>query len=104
MKITSSKCWTETFQFKEGHSFSDRQKRSCENVFLTLETDEGYQGWGMAAPDEIITGETSGSVLLAYQNYIEACMHDENPFYYSRLYEELRDKIPGQASALAMIE
>ena len=105
MKITSSNCWTESFRFKEGYSFSqEHSKGFCDNVFLTLETDEGYQGWGMAAPDEVITGEDAASVIDAYNNHIESCMKGENPFYYSRLYEELRDKIPGQASALAMIE
>ncbi|HUR30534.1 MAG TPA: dipeptide epimerase [Saprospiraceae bacterium] len=105
MKITSSNCWTETFNFNEGYSFSSEHNRSCcDNVFLTLETDEGLQGWGMAAPDEIITGEDSASVLAAYKNHIEVCLKGENPFFFSRLYEELRDKIPGQASALAMTE
>jgi L-alanine-DL-glutamate epimerase-like enolase superfamily enzyme len=104
MRITSSRCWNETLKFREGYTSGLENKLSCENVFLTLETDEGFQGWGMAAPDEIITGETAESVLAAYNNHIEACMHNENPFFFSRLYEELRDKIPGQASALAMIE
>ena len=66
MKIISSNCWTETFRFKEGYSFvSDRQKNSCDNVFLTLETDDGYQGRGMAAPDEVVTGEDAASVMKA---------------------------------------
>lgn len=76
----------------------------CDNVFLTLETNEGFRGWGMAAPDSIITGEDVASVMEAFRNHIEPCLHGENPFYYSRLNEELRDKIPGQPSALAMVE
>ena len=104
MKITSSNCWLETFKFREGFSFSDDTKTTCDNIFLTLETDEGFQGWGMAAPDEIITGEDALSVLKAYKDHIADCLRGEDPFFYSRLYEELRDKIPGQASALAMVE
>jgi L-Ala-D/L-Glu epimerase len=105
MKITSSKCWLETFKFREGYSFDNENRPgSCENVFLTLETDDGFQGWGMAAPDEIITGEDSQSVLKAYKNHIEDCMKGQSPFFFSRIYEELRDKIPGQSSALAMSE
>lgn len=105
MKITSSNCWLETFKFREGYSISETEDRiTCDNVFLTLETEEGLQGWGMAAPDEVITGEDALSVLKAYKDHIEACLLGENPFFYSRLYEELRDKIPGQASALCMVE
>lgn len=105
MKITSSNCWAETFRFKEGYSFvSDSQKSSCDNVFLTLETDDGYQGRGMAAPDEVVTGEDAASVMKAYKDHIEACLKGEEPFFYSRLYERLREVIPGQSSALAMVE
>ncbi len=105
MKIKSSNCWVGSFKFKEGYSFSnDENMNGCENVFLTLETESGLQGWGMAAPDKIITGEDAESVQTAYKNHIEACVKGENPFFYSRLYEELKDVIPGQASALAMAE
>ncbi len=105
MKIASSNCWVESFRFAEGYSFSNEKNQGhCDNVFLTLETEDGFQGWGMAAPDEIITGEDAESVLKAYHDYIEPCMKGEDPFFYSRLYEELRDKIPGQPSALAMVE
>src|SRR5687768_17344672 len=93
MKITSSNCWLETLKFREGYSFDHENKPdSCDNVFLTLETDEGLQGWGMAAPDEVITGEDAQSVLKAYKNHIEDCMKGENPFFFSSIYEELRDK------------
>ncbi len=105
MKIISSSCWIESFKIKESSFYaSQRPVAAYENVFLTLETDDGYKGWGMAAPDKVITGEDPASVMKAYSNHIESCMKGENPFFFSRLYEELRDKIPGQASALAMVE
>ncbi len=105
MKITSSNCWVEIFKFREGYSFTNEDHaQRCANVFLTLETEDGYQGRGMAAPDEIITGEDEITVTEAYKNHIESCMKGEDPFYYSRLYEQMRDVIPGQASALAMVE
>lgn len=105
MKIKSSSCWIENFSFSEGYSSaSDKEATACENVFLTIETDEGLTGWGMAAPDEIVTGENAGSVVAAYKQHIESCLAGENPFFYSRLNEELRDFIPGQSSALAMVE
>lgn len=105
MKIISSECWVEHFKVKEDHA-ADRKGVSpvWENVFLTLETDEGLTGWGMAAPDMVVTGEDAGSVLSDYHGHIEACMKGENPFYYSRLYEELREALPGKASSLAMVE
>ncbi len=105
MKITASNCWVQHFKFKEGYSIAYEENiTQCDNVFLTLETDEGLIGSGMAAPDLRITGEDADSVLKTYHSHIESCMKGEDPFYYSRLYEELREAIPGQSSALAMVE
>lgn len=105
MKITASNCWVESFAIRDRRGItSHTDSRAYENVFLTLETDEGLTGWGMAAPDKVVTGEEAGSVLKAYHGHIEACVKGENPFYYSRLYEEMREALPGQSSALAMVE
>ncbi|HEX5113473.1 MAG TPA: dipeptide epimerase [Saprospiraceae bacterium] len=105
MKIVSSECWLEHFALKESYSIAYEDNIShCDNVFLTLQTDDGFIGHGMAAPDEVVTGENAQSVLKAYSSHIADCMKGENPFYYSRLYEELREALPGQSSALAMVE
>ncbi len=105
MKIIASECWAEKFELKESYSIAyQKDITHCDNVFLTLETESGLTGWGMAAPDMIVTGEDTAAVLQSYHGHIEACMKGENPFYYSRLYEELREALPGQASALAMVE
>jgi len=105
MKIVASDCWVERFTLKESYSIAYEDDISyCDNVFLTLRTDDGFIGYGMAAPDAVVTGEDAQSVLTAYSSQIEDCMKGENPFYYSRLYEELREALPGQSSALAMVE
>ncbi|MEO6130953.1 MAG: dipeptide epimerase, partial [Saprospiraceae bacterium] len=104
MKIIASNCWVQHFILKEGYSIAYENINECDNIFLTLETDEGYVGYGMAAPDALITGEDAASVLATYHSHIEACLKGEDPFFYSRLYEELREAIPGQSSALAMVE
>src|SRR6187401_1532349 len=105
MKIVASDCWVERFTLKESYSIAYEDNISyCDNVFLTLRTDDGFIGYGMAAPDAVVTGEDAQSVLTAYSSQIEDCMKGEDPFYYSRLYEELREAIPGQSSALAMVE
>ncbi len=105
MKIIASTCWVQHFILKEGYSIAyEADINSCDNVFLRLETDNGFVGHGMAAPDMMVTGEDATSVSNTYNNHIEAVMKGEDPFFYSRLYEELREAIPGQSSALAMVE
>jgi len=105
MKIISSNCVVRHFHFSEGYSIAyEEDINQCDNIFLTLETDTGLIGCGMAAPDLRITGEDADSVMSTFQSHIEPCVKGEDPFYYSRLYEELREAIPGQSSALAMVE
>ena len=105
MKIVASECWVENFKLKESYSIAYGDEiTECDNVFLTLETDDGLTGWGMAAPDKIVTGEDAAAVLKSYQGHIAAVMKGEDPFFYSRLYEELRAALPEQSSALAMVE
>ncbi len=54
MKIVASDCWVEHFTLKESYSIAYEDDIShCDNIFLTLDTDDGYIGWGMAAPDDV---------------------------------------------------
>ena len=89
MKIIASECWAEKFELKESYSIAyQKDITHCDNVFLTLETESGLTGWGMAAPDMIVTGEDTAAVLQSYHGHIEACMKGENPFYCVKLYPD----------------
>ncbi len=105
MRIKSTECWVERLPLKpEFQTLEESQDPYWINVFMKINTEEGLTGWGMAAPDEVITGEDEHSILQTHKQFIDPILKGENPFYYSRLYEFLREQIPGQASALAMME
>lgn len=104
MKITASSCWKYSFSLKPEILEEIGSHETYENVILKLETDSGYTGYGIAAPDTKTTGEDVESVLKAYKDHIEPSIHNHDPFFFSRIYETLWKLMPFSVSALAMVE
>ncbi|HEM46835.1 MAG TPA: dipeptide epimerase, partial [Alphaproteobacteria bacterium] len=52
---------------------------TAPNVFLCVETDGSIVGWGCAAPDREVTGETPESVLGAARDAIEPVLRGSDP-------------------------
>jgi len=105
MKILSAHCHVEHFRKAYPEAIDPSTGiRAYENVFLVIETDSGLTGCGLAAPDRSVTGEDVDSVMAAYRERIEPILHGANPLYYSRISEMLQEAIPGETSAMAMVE
>jgi o-succinylbenzoate synthase len=104
MKITSLHCYPLELPLAEPYTiFYETVDRSA-NVILRIETDTGLTGWGCAAPDLPVTGETVDTVLSDFQQFIEPVLRGVNPLRYIRVYEMLRTLIPNSPSALAMAD
>ncbi|UCH09633.1 MAG: dipeptide epimerase [Fidelibacterota bacterium] len=104
MKITTLECWKQEFRLSEPYTIAYETIRSCANVFLRLETDAGIHGWGCAAPDLAVTGETGDSVLADFHDLIEPLLKSADPFSYTRINDELMTRVPGHPSARAMVD
>ncbi|MGK0366711.1 MAG: L-alanine-DL-glutamate epimerase-like enolase superfamily enzyme [Saprospiraceae bacterium] len=74
------------------------------NFILKLETDIGLVGYGCAAPDVPVTGETPEMVATAITDVIEPYLRGQNPFTYSKIVEDLKPLLNGKSSALAMVD
>lgn len=74
------------------------------NVFIEIETNLGLHGFGCAAPDLPVTGETSDSVYDAADTIIRDTLIGSNPLNYIRLLERLKFQMGKQPSALAMAD
>lgn len=77
---------------------------TAPNVFLKATADNGLTGWGCAAPDLEVTGETAEMVVRAYNDTIEPFLRGQDPFRYALVLHELRNLIPNARSALAMVD
>ena len=104
MKIIKVDCWLRELAIREPYTIAYETISKCENLFLRAETDAGIVGWGCAAPDLPVTGETGQTVLKAFTEVIEPILKGSDPFRYANLTEELNKHLEKQPSALAMAD
>jgi L-Ala-D/L-Glu epimerase / N-acetyl-D-glutamate racemase len=74
------------------------------NFILKIETDSKLVGYGCAAPDPIVTGESPEMVSQVFSDIIEPILLGKNPFHYARILVELRKIFNVKSSALAMVD
>ena len=104
MKITSLECYPIDLPLTEPYTIFYETIDHCVNVILRIETDNGLTGWGCAAPDLPVTGETAEMVLSDFQQFIEPVLHSADPIHFIRVHEMLKALIPSSPSALAMAD
>lgn len=101
MKITRIEAKTVTMPLKEAYTIAYETVESACNVFLRVETDSGIVGFGCAAPDQPVTGETAETVQGAISNVIEPALHGADPLRRSLLLEDLKRDLATKPSAQA---
>jgi L-alanine-DL-glutamate epimerase-like enolase superfamily enzyme len=77
---------------------------SCTNVFLRLVTDHGPLGYGCAAPDAEVTGETPETVIQVCEDIITPTILKSDPVRIAVLTEKLKPLMKDHPSALAMVD
>jgi len=76
----------------------------ASNIILKLITDTGLIGWGCAAPDTTVTGETPEDVIRSTDTVIKDLLKGRNPFEIARITYDLKKHIPKAPSAIAMVD
>jgi hypothetical protein len=69
-----------------------------------LETSTGIVGYGCAAPDLEVTGETPAGVMDACSNVILPAFKGSDPLRPLMLMERIRPRLKAQPAALAMAD
>ena len=77
---------------------------STTNVFVRIETDKGFIGYGCAAPDLEVTGETPQLVLQQWKDVVEPMLLNSDPLRIARINEKLSDVIFNYPSCRAMVD
>jgi len=104
MKITRVEAWPVTMKLAEPYTIAYETVESTTNIFLRVETNQGIIGYGCAAPDEKITGETPASVLKAIADVAETELKGADPLRIARIVERLKDVLKEQPSAVALVD
>jgi len=104
MKITRVDAVPVDMKLAEPYTIAYETIDSARNVFVRIETDTGPVGWGCAAPDLEVTGETSESVVTAVLDVIESLLRGSDPLRTAMLLERLRGPLASQPSARAAVD
>ncbi len=104
MKITHVDVQPVTMRLKEPYTIAYETVDHTVNIFLRLVTDKEIIGYGVAAPDFEVTGETPAAVLDTCWNRIEPVLRGADPLRHARIMETLRKQFPAFPSALAMVD
>ena len=104
MKINTLHGQVRHLKLKEPYSIAYESVESCESVFIRLQTDGGMTGFGYAAPDLEVTGETAEEVYQAFTSIIEPLLKGCDVFRYAWIMESLKESLPRHPSARAMVD
>jgi len=76
----------------------------ARNVLVRLYTNGPHMGWGCAAPDPLVTGETAQDALEAMVSIVEPAIRGSDPFRSALLIERLKPLLKERPSALAAVD
>mgnify|MGYP006281110131 FL=1 len=104
MRITTMEAWTEQLHLEEPYTIAYETIDRVAAVFVRAETDTGIVGYGCAAPDLQVTGETPESVMEKFDSVVAAYMKNADPLRIALHMERLKSELPRDPSLLAMID
>ena len=82
MRIESIAYRAYNLKLQEPYLIAYEEVDEVDNIILQINTDQGICGWGCAAPDLHVTGETMDDVLHILENSIEPILHNADPMHY----------------------
>lgn len=104
MKITRVEAWPVEMRLSEPYTIAYETVSSTTNIFLRVETDSSIVGFGVSAPDEVITGETPQSVLYSLSNIAAPLLDRSDPLRLAQRVEQVRAALGVQPAALAAVD
>jgi L-alanine-DL-glutamate epimerase-like enolase superfamily enzyme len=104
MRITRLEAWPVKMQLAEAYTIAYERIDSATNVFIRIQTDKGFVGYGCAAPNAEVTGETPKTVLQICRDVIEPALQRADPLRLAMLAEKLKPILSDNPSAMAMVD
>jgi L-alanine-DL-glutamate epimerase-like enolase superfamily enzyme len=92
MRITSFDYIPIQMSLESPYSIAYETIKRITNVFIRIKTSNGIIGYGCAAPDKAITGETSNSVVTTLEKIVIPSLLDANPLRSAKIIEKISNK------------
>ncbi|MBN1224044.1 MAG: dipeptide epimerase [Candidatus Aminicenantes bacterium] len=104
MRIKNIEVWPVSMRLSEPYTIAYETVESATNVFLRIDTDQNIIGYGCAAPDLQVTGETPESVIKVLKETAFPAIKGSDPLRTAMILERLAPLLATQSSALAAID
>lgn len=104
MRITAVEAWPVSMHLAQPYTIAYETIIAATNVFLRLETNQGIAGYGLAAPDKQVTGETPEGVLQSIADIVVPSLKGSDPLRPTMLLERLKPLLNRRPSTLASVD
>ena len=104
MKIRHIEAWPVNMKLVEPYTIAYETIEKTTNIFLCITTDKEVKGFGCAAPDLQITGETPEGVLQSLKDIVSPALKGSDPLRTAMLLERLTPSLKSQPSVLAAVD
>jgi L-alanine-DL-glutamate epimerase-like enolase superfamily enzyme len=104
MKITRLEAWSVTMRLAQPYSIAYENVDHATNIFLRIETSGGVTGFGCAAPDPHVTGETPEDALRSLNEAAGPAILGSDPLRHAMLLERLRKQLGPAPSVRAAVD
>ncbi len=104
MRIVRLVAWPVRLRLRVPYTIAYETVTEVTNVFLRIETNRGVTGYGCAAPDAAVTGESSESVLRVLTEVAEPAVVGTDPLRIARVLENVRESMVRHPAARAALD
>jgi L-alanine-DL-glutamate epimerase-like enolase superfamily enzyme len=104
MRISRVEAWSVTMRLAEPYTIAYETVDRAVNVFLRIETNRGLVGYGCAAPDREVTGESPEETQAVLEGTVAPALRGAEALRPARLMERLRPALAGRPAALAAVD
>ena len=104
MRITDIHCWPMRFRLAQPYTIAYERIEATTNVFLRIDTDSDIVGFGCAAPDLEVTGETSETVEAVFADEVRPALLGSDPLRHAMLMQRIREPLRRHPSAKAAVD
>lgn len=101
MKITKVRLGRISVPLRVPFKTALRQVNSVEDIIVEIHTDSGEVGFGEAPPTGVITGDTTGAIIGAFQDHISKTLVGRDVDDFEDITRAVQDCIVKNSSAKA---
>ncbi|MBC8424974.1 dipeptide epimerase [bacterium] len=103
MKIRKVDAWRVDMTLAEPYTIAYETVDKATNIFLSIDTGR-YVGWGCAAPDLPVTGESPEETLAVLQGDVATALTGQDSLRPSAVIDKIMPLLAGRPSALAAVD